>query len=52
MALDKAFKDGEILPGMKKRGELVYEVPMSAEDLTFAYKFDLFGGTTALFDIK
>jgi hypothetical protein len=52
MALDKAFKDGDILPGMKKRGELVYEVPMSAEDLTFAYKFDLFGGTTALFDIK
>ena len=51
-ALDKAFDDGDILPGMKKRGELVYEVPISTDDLKFAYKFEMFGGTTALFDIK
>ena len=51
-ALDKSFKDGEILPGMKKRGELAYLVPRDATDLKFIYKFDLFTGTTAVFDIK
>lgn len=51
-ALDKSFKDGEILPGMKKRGELAYLVPSDATDLKFIYKFDLFTGTTAVFDIK
>ncbi len=51
-ALDKSFKDGEILPGMKKRGELAYLVPGDAIDLKFIYKFDLFTGTTAVFDIK
>lgn len=50
MYLDKSFKDGNILPGMKKRGELVYEVPSTVKDLKFAYKFDLIG-TTALFNI-
>lgn len=50
MSLDKSFKDGDILPGMKKRGELVYEVPSTAKNLKFAYKFDLIG-TTALFNI-
>ena len=52
IALDKSFKDGEILPGMKKRGELAYLVPSDATDLKFIYKFDLFTGTTAVFDIK
>ena|SRR3989338_11221460 len=52
IALDKSFKDGEILPGMKKRGELAYLVPTDATDLKFIYKFDLFTGTTAVFDIK
>ena len=51
-ALDKSFKDGEILPGMKKRGELAYLVPSDATDLKFLYQFDLFTGTTAVFDIK
>jgi len=51
-ALDKSFKDGEILPGMKKRGELAYLVPSDATDLKYIYKFDLFTGTTAVFDIK
>ena len=50
-ALDKAFKDGDLLPGMKKRGELAYEVPTSAKGLKFAYKFDLLG-TTALFNLE
>lgn len=52
VALDKSFKDGEILPGMKKRGEVVYLVPNDVTDLKFRYKFDLFTGTTAIFDIK
>ena len=47
-----SFKDGEILPGMKKRGELAYLVPSDATDLKFLYQFDLFTGTTAVFDIK
>ena len=51
-ALDKSFKDGEILPGMKRRGETAYLVPTSATDLKFIYKFDLFTGTTAVFNIK
>ena len=51
-ALDKSFKDGEILPGMKKRGELAYLIPSDTTDLKFIYKFDLVTGTTAVFDIK
>ncbi len=50
--LDKSFKDGDILPGMKKRGELAYLVPSDAMNLKFIYKFDLFTGTTAVFDVK
>ncbi len=52
VALDKSFKDGEVLPGMKKRGEIAYLVPSDATDLKYMYKFDLFSGTTAIFDIK
>ncbi|MDW7775172.1 MAG: DUF4352 domain-containing protein [Methanosarcinales archaeon] len=52
VALDKSFKDGEVLPGMKKRGEVVYLVPNDVTDLKFRYKFDLFAGTTVIFDIK
>jgi len=51
-ALDKSFKDGEILPGMIKRGQVAYLVPGDATDLKFIYKFDLFTGTSAVFDIK
>ncbi len=52
MALDKGFKDGEILPNMKKRGEIAFLVPSDATDLKFIYKFDLFVGTSAIFDVK
>ena len=51
-ALDKSFSDGGILPTMKKRGELVSLVPSDVTDLKFIYKFDLFVGTSAVFDIK
>ena len=51
-ALDKSFKDGEILPNMKKRGEIAFLVPISATNLKFIYKFDLLTGTSAIFDIK
>jgi hypothetical protein len=51
-ALDKSFKDGDILPGMKKRGQIAYLVPTDTTDLKFIYKFDLFTGKTAVFDIK
>ena len=52
MALDKGFKDGEILPTMKKRGQLGFLVPKDSTDLKFIYKFDVFEGTSAVFDIK
>ncbi len=51
-ALEKSFKDGEILPNMKKRGEIAFLVPKDATNLKFIYKFDLFVGTSAVFDIK
>jgi hypothetical protein len=50
-ALDKSFKDGDILPGMKKSGRIAYLVPSAANDLKFSYKYDLLG-ETAIFDIK
>ncbi|CAG0965356.1 MAG: DUF4352 domain-containing protein [Candidatus Methanoperedens sp.] len=51
-ALDKSFKDGEILPGMKKSGRIAYLVPNNAANLKFIIKFDLMNGKTAVFDIK
>jgi len=51
-ALDKSFKDGEILPGMKKRGRIAYLVPNNATNLKFIIKFDIMNGKTAVFDIK
>jgi len=51
-ALDKSFKDGEILPGMKKSGRLAYLVPNNATNLKFIFKFDIMNGKTAVFDIK
>jgi len=35
--LDKPFNSGEVLPGMKRRGEVAYEVPKNAKDLKFTY---------------
>lgn len=52
LALDGAFSDGEVLPSMKKRGELAYLVSSESQDLKFIYRFDLFTGTSAVFDIK
>lgn len=52
IALDKSFKDGEILPGMKKRGRIAYIIPNDTTDLKFVFKFDVLSGTTAVFDIK
>lgn len=52
VALDKVYDNQDILPGMKKRGKIAYSVPVDATDLKFVYKFDLFVGTTAIFDVK
>lgn len=52
MALSKSFKDGDILPNMKKRGETSYLVPANAAHLKFIFEFDAFIGTSAVFDIK
>jgi len=51
-ALDKSFKEGEILPGMKRRGEIAFEVPKDVKELNFIYKFDAFAGTSAIFKVK
>lgn len=51
IALDKPFKDGDLLPGMKRRGEIAYEIPVSAKDLKFIYKFDVLGAT-AVFNLS
>jgi len=52
VALDKAYDNGDILPGMKKRGKAAYSVPEGATDLKFIFKFDIFQGKTVIFDIK
>jgi hypothetical protein len=44
VALKKSFADGEILPGMKRRGEIAFLVPTDATDLKFMYKFDIISG--------
>ncbi|MBS3102849.1 DUF4352 domain-containing protein [Candidatus Woesearchaeota archaeon] len=52
IAVDKIYDNKDILPGMKKRGKVVYSVPEDATDLKFLFKFDLFRDKTAVFDIK
>lgn len=51
-ALDKAFDDGGILPGMKRRGDLAFLVPADATELKFMFEFDVFTGTTAVYEVK
>ncbi len=51
-SLDKAFKDGELLPGSKKRGEIGFVIPKTANGLKFVYKFGVFNGTSAIFRLK
>lgn len=52
VALDKVYDNKDILPGMKKRGKVAYSVPEDSTDLKFIFKFDVFQGKTAVFDIK
>ena len=48
--LDRKFEDGDLLPGMKKRGNVAFEVPKNPNGLKFAFKFDIVG-QTAIFDL-
>jgi hypothetical protein len=49
--ISKGWKDGsDILPGAKRRGNVVFEVPTDAKGLQFLFKFD-FGGQTAVFNL-
>jgi hypothetical protein len=51
-ALDKACKcDGDLLPGMKMRGELPFEVPENAQGLQLFFLYGI-GETTAVFDLQ
>ena len=49
--LDRKFEDGDLLPGMKKRGSVAFEVPKNPLGLKFVFKFDL-AGQTAIFELK
>lgn len=49
--LDRKFEDGDLLPGMKKRGNVAFEVPKNPVGLKFAFKFDV-AGQTAIFELK
>jgi len=49
VALKKAFKDGDILPGQKKRGEIAFLVPENSK-LKLNFLFEI-SGTTAIFNL-
>lgn len=49
--LDRKFEDGDLLPGMKKRGSVAFEVPKNPVGLKFVFKFDVVG-QTAIFELK
>ena len=49
--LDRNWEDGDILPGMKKRGSVAFEVPKDAKGLKFSFLFEI-GGTTAVFYLE
>ncbi len=49
--LDKNFQGGDLLPGMKRKGNIAFEVSKDVEGLKFAFKFDI-AGQTALFELK
>ena len=49
--LDRKFEDGDLLPGMKKRGSVAFEVPKNTVGLKFVFKFDV-AGQTAIFELK
>jgi len=49
--LDRKWESGDILPGMKKRGNAAFEVPKDAKGLKFSFLFEI-GGTTAVFDLE
>ena len=51
VSLENSFKDGEILPGMKKRGKIAFLVPINSKNLKLIYKFDLIVGTSAVFNV-
>ena len=50
--LDRKLDGGDLLPGMKRRGNMAFEVPKNPSGLKFTFQFDLVGGQTAVFDLK
>lgn len=49
--LDRKWEDGDILPEMKKRGSVAFEVPNNPVGLKFAFIFDI-AGQTAVFELQ
>ncbi|MBI2659301.1 DUF4352 domain-containing protein [Candidatus Woesearchaeota archaeon] len=50
--LDKKLDGGDLLPGMKRRGNMAFEIPQNTSGLKFTFQFDLVNSQTAVFDIK
>jgi len=50
-AIEKAWRDGDLLPGTKNRGNVVFEVPTNPNKLKFSYLFDI-AGQTAVFELQ
>ena len=48
---DRGWKGSDILPASIRRGNLLFQVPKNAKSFQFHYKFDLYGGTIAVFRI-
>ncbi len=49
--LDHYLIGGEILPGTKQRGELVYLLPKESEGLKFTFKLEHLVGVTKIFEL-
>lgn len=49
--LDKKWEDGDMLPGMKRRGNIAFEVPKNSVGLKFTFQFDV-GGQTAVYKLE
>ncbi len=52
VTVNNYFMGGEILPGMKQRGELVYLLPQDAKELKFTFKLEQFVGITKVFELS
>lgn len=48
---EQGFSSGSLTPGEKRRGRVIFEVPVDAEGLRFQFSFDLYGSTKAIYEL-